>query len=236
MRIKTFILLLLSLIGLQVNAQEVIFEEEVKENRYSNFGQNMQHFLHPFVDVAFIASFENAVNAEFLIGSSGKLGAGLRYKYKLINWLAAGTDVEVSSYNVYFAIPQNEENTQNIPYNNEKQCTFQSVELNPYIRFNFGKRGNIIGKFIDIGAINSFNINNRLIEKFKTSGTDQVVNRMKIETPKSAIDKFALSPFIRFGMNRNSLFIAYRITNLQLADVVAQVPEFTFGLQMGFIR
>ena len=114
-------------------------------------GPNFRHFNHLYLSYNFIIPLGDENEIETNFAKSYVFNLGWRYKFKIVEFLAIGT--AINFYNVTYNLTQNEKKMvpNNIQHTKEKM-KFNNLGTEIFIRFNFGKRGNVIGKFADIAT------------------------------------------------------------------------------------
>ena len=149
-----FNLLIIMMISLGISAQETILDENTYDYKDPNlFGQNRPFYLHYYLGYGLITPYQQDIRNEIIFGKSFEFELGLRFKYRFTNWLSIGTSMSYDIMN--YRINQNAENI--FPNNNyyideaKEKFISQSFSLLPYLRINIGRRGNKIGKYMDIG-------------------------------------------------------------------------------------
>lgn len=230
---KTIIILnLLILLSFGIKSQDVIFSQDVlKDTVKRNYGPNLKHFSHLYLGYGQIIGKTNNTEGEVIPCNNYNIEIGYKYKYKICNFYSVGT---AFSYNIYsYSIKQT--NDKKIPdrkTHKEETLRAYTLSLNVYNRFNFGKRGNYIGKFFDIGVNGDLCFSNRHLYKDDlgsgiTSRT--VVKGLKFYEP------YNYGVYGNIGINRYVLTCKYRISELFKPKYdFQQMPPLTIGLQIGF--
>lgn len=229
---KTIIILsLLFLISANIKSQEVVLEENVlKDSIKSNYGRNLKHFAHFYLGYGFVIGETNNNKGEVLQGKNNNFEFGLRYKYKISNFYSLGSGV---SYNIYsYSIKQSTENIMpdRLLHNTETLRAY-TLSLNVYNRFNYGRRGNFIGKFVDIGIYGDWCFTNRHLYK------DKLGSGITSRTAVSGLrfyEPFYYGVYGNIGFNRVVLTCKYRMTDIFKPKYdYPQMPPLTIGLQLG---
>jgi len=188
----------------------------------------------------------DAVGSEIKYGSSSDFVYGYRYKRKLSEFYAVGFDIFYHSTAFHLKQGPNKVLPNNILHDDKgekEKLTFHNLSLGLYNRFNFGKRGNYIGNFIDLGARVDWafsvvhftkdryeiaNINNGGVEKTKTAGL--------VYTKPIYYNVFA-----RFGFNKFVITASYRLSDLfkedpelyKGYDKYPELPLLIVGVEIG---
>ena len=159
---------------------------------------------------------------------------GYRFKRKINNIYSLGWIINCNLKS--FDIKQNALKIfpTNIISEKEKLLT-RNLALGLYNRFNFGKRGNYIGNFIDVGANFEWNfyptfvINNKNIFNASLSGnTKQIQSNLKFNNASNYCIAAAL------GFNKYVIYSTYRLSNIfRNSFNFPELPRFIVGLQLG---
>ena len=138
-------------IGLSGFAQKILLEQDVNADSIRPVkGPNLKHYSHYYLGYGLVAS-PGSAGSEIRYGMSSDITLGYRYKRKLSQFYSIGMDI--SYHLTTYRLKQN--STKRLPndsLHDKEQLIFHNVGFGIYNRFNYGKRGNYIGNFIDIGA------------------------------------------------------------------------------------
>ncbi len=214
-----------------VVAQAVVFEEQVDTTPDpSSFGPNKKNFIHLFVGFGCIVGPAENAGSAIKYGISSDLEIAYRYKRKISNFYAWGT--ELGYHGSSFILKQDAQKTlPNSTINKNELFKFYNLALGIYNRFNFGRRGNAIGNYVDIGGNAEFPFSIVHI------ATNDGANGTVVKTLTSHLDyvnKLNYHAFIRFGSNRYALKAAYRFSDLfKSGNAYAELPRFAVTLQVG---
>jgi len=224
------------LIGQTVILNEKPLEYNIKT---PSEGPNFRHFNHIYWSFSFIAPLQNEYEIETNIGKSYIINLGWRYKFRITEILAVGTAVNL--HKTSFNITQN--NAKQVP--NIVQHTKEKIQTNNlgtevFIRINFGKRGNIIGKFIDFASYINYAFSAEHKFQDPMSGTAPYYAGISDVTLSdlSYIEKINYGLTVRIGLNRWVLTSSYRLSNLLTNEYIAEVgnyefPRLSVGFEMG---
>ena len=240
---KNFILIVfVASFSLNVFSQTVLLEEDVTKLDFlkPKFGQNMTNYYHWFVDYGFFASPSEGIGADIYYGLSHTFSVGNRYKRRLNDFLAVG--VEASYLYMVYNLEQNAEKTvpNNIQHKKEK-FRLNTVNGGVYFRLNFGKRGNIVGKFIDIGTYGNwaFNLKHTYTDKIDDSGNPVGYKEQKtVNKQLNYFEPFSYGFIVRMGINRYTIFGMYRMSDYFNEEFKENIPDvelsrLAVGLQIG---
>lgn len=227
-------ILLISLFTLNLVSQEVVLFESVKADTIiEKQGQNRKHYTHSYMGFGVILGNSEGAGSDINYWSSSNFEFGFRYKYKICNYYALGL---LLNYNMdLFNIKQ--ESGKTFPdtlFHKKERLTINNVGIGVYNRFNFGKRGNIIGKYIDLGAFGDLRFFAEHFTKDKSPNKEIV----RVSTSRlNYIEPISYGIFANFGINRYSIYAKYRLSDLfDKTFGYTELPRFTAGVQIGFFK
>ena len=243
--------LLLSLTSVTVaRAQKVLLEQDVaRDTIKSSFGQNLKYFGHFYGGFGLAASAAEAKSSAVEYPASHEFVFGYRFKYRVGQVYALGFETSVSSQT--FKIKQQSGKT--LPTTmlfDEEKFRFTNLGLGVYQRFNWGKRGNHVGKFIDLGVFgNWMPVKVHIYEDdniFGVAGPLSGVKMVKVrETGLKYIADTNYGVNARLGFNRYVFYANYRLSDffntgyaymqegVNVFDF-AELPRLSVGFQIGF--
>ena len=212
---------------IHINAQKLELDLIPYDYEYpNNFGQNRTHFVHYYIGYGLITNYEQNIGSEINLGKSFDFEFGFKYKLKLTNWLAVGSNF---SYDIMsFNLKQNSTKSLPDPVLHAKQkITFQNFGMAPHIRFNIGRRGNEVGNYIDLGYYFNWSIN-RLVSKGDQTPDYKIVSK----SPPFALKKNQ-GVYAAIGISRYSIYAKYRLSALIDTKKYRDLPPLIIGVQLG---
>ncbi|UOQ82015.1 hypothetical protein [Hymenobacter sp. 5414T-23] len=143
--------LLLGLCGAHRSlAQRVLLRSTTSRDTVrATYGPNRAFFRHLYVGYAPVVGAANGPGAELRPFKSGEYFLGLRHKYRLSNSLATGFDVRYTR--LTYALAQTTDKV--LPSSAQhysEALALHEVLAEPYVRFNVGRRGNVVGHYLDV--------------------------------------------------------------------------------------
>ena len=219
-----------------INAQDVLLEENLKNDTIvSKIGKNKKHFKHLYFDLGFFAG--NSENgAEIQYGKSHTYTAGFNYKYRVSNFYSIGANINLGA--MTFSLKQNDNKLlpDSVLHDKEK-FEFNNIGIGIYNRFNFGKRGNSIGKYLEIGAYGNFAY---VIKHYtKDEFTNSNFELMEVSYTKlSYVERLNYGLIAKIGYNQYVVYAKYRLSNL-FNDEIGSLPELSklsIGFQVGIFK
>ena len=231
MKIKILILIIL-ITGTSARgfSQSVLMEEKVKD--YMDLGKNgpnLQRFNYFNLGFGLIVPTSND-DANILFPSSLCLNLGYRHKTKINNFLAIGMDMNFNYSK--FALQQNPLKTVPDSVQHDKQhLEFYKFGIGGYFRINFDKRGDNLGKYIDLGAMidATFAATNHTRDKKDGYNISTKNKGMKPYEP------FNYSLIARLGYERLALTASYRMLSMYKKDYFFEgneLPPLSVGLEV----
>jgi len=229
------LLILLVFTSLAINAQDVVFERKnASDTVRPSTGPNRRHYVYPFITAGFIAQ-PGFDGAKVKMGHLGQWGVGFRYKYKLSRTFALGFDLSYSVSDYELKKDASKAVPDTILYD-EQRLIFNNFELGVYFRINFGRRGNILGKYLDLGAYadavarHTYFTRLTLPENGSALGGSVVKSR---STESNYYQKLNYGIQARIGVNRWAIYGQYRLSDMFYSSYNFQeLPRLTLGLQL----
>lgn len=209
-------------------AQNIVLEQDVNaDTTIPDFGKNRRHFVGSFVDFGFIAGQTTGGDSipENRMGSSWNLKYGVNYKLKVSNLYSILLQGSYQRSAFYFKSEDPVLSSKLIT--NDAAAEFSN-------RFNFGRRGDMIGYYLELGASAAYTFMNK--SKTVEEAPDGAGHN-KIKTSLHGLDfiePMAYSAHARIGLNRFVLFGDYRLTDKLKSDQGYQLPPLTLGLRIDF--
>jgi hypothetical protein len=220
---------------ISVFGQEYIISENVQaDTTDSDFGPNQKHYWHSYIRYGFIALLDNQPE---LVESfkSRETSIGMRYKRKFTELLSGGIDFFYT--NQRFAINQSNKQfwIDTLVYNKEK-LNLQNLGTALFFRINTSRRGDVIGKYLDVGGYGSYAIGiKRTIEDkipFSPWGETSYKNTIK---GANYLNRFNYGVFARVGINFFVLNFRYRLSQLIINNQIPEFPRFSVGIELDIL-
>jgi hypothetical protein len=240
--VKQLLILSLLILPFTVYSQTVILHEDVSklDVKMPTNGPNFKHFHQLYLNYSFLIPLDDANEIETDFWRSYIFVVGWRYKRKLTNWFSLGTGLSYSNEIHYIKQGTNKQIPNTIVHDKEK-LKFNNAGIEVYMRFNFGKRGNVIGKFIDLGAYGeyAFSVKHFYQDNYDKSQPPYYSGTKKVnETNLGYVNKVNYGLRARIGVNRWVITASYRLSNLLTDDYRAIFGEYAFsklsvGLEIG---
>jgi len=232
-------LIIISLFSSNIFSQyEILFEDVDNYTVFQEqtFGPNGKHFLYNYVrfDFAMPSISEDQIGIKYRL--SYNFSYGLKYKFKVLKWFAIGTDFTYTVQNYYL----NDVFLFYLNNNQKDKLLVNSLGSELFFRINFGRTGNVMGKYIDIGGFGTYNMNTNYT--IKTINKNPVSFQAKKEVFHykgiDIVEMFRYGGVVRIGYSKYSLFTKYRLSDLFNAQTLQEtanldLPKFFVGIEIG---
>lgn len=236
--LKLIYLLVLTANLITASAQNItLIEENVPEKiEEPEKGPNQKKFLQGFIGFGLVLGNTEGEGGKIKYGNSSGWHFGIRQKRKISNFYSLGYEI---FYNIItFSLKQ--DSTKLFPnsiLHEKEHLRTNELGIGIYNRFNFGKRGNYIGNFIDLGFYGTWVVDasHSYFDKFTVVNNANASNTTTINRGLIYISNFNYGPQVRIGFNRFVLFANYRLSNLFNGKITSypELPRFLVGLQIG---
>lgn len=198
--------------------QKILMDKDVSKAYKNIEGPNTKSFKQLVIGTGMIVGGSPELEINNL--RSGYFSAGFRQKFKVLSFYSAGYEI---GYNALrFNIKQTEDKMipNNILHDKEK-LRFHDFHLMLFNRLNFGKRGNVIGRFIDFGGYvdyvfsSSHYTKDRIEESAFSSEPDVYADVTVVKHSKlDYVRPFGYGVFARAGINWFAVKVTYRVSEL----------------------
>jgi hypothetical protein len=211
-------------------SQAVLMHQDVKDNVVGKHGPNLKNFSHFYIGFGLVVGASDSAGSDVIAGKSSNFVLGYRYKLRINNFFAIGCEAAFNSYS--FSLKQNAAKiTPDTIVHDKEQLNIGNLGLAGYLRFNFGRRGNQVGKFVDVGSYGDWRISGVNFTR------DKMDNGNVVKTKISRLDyfnRFNYGALARIGFNRYVIYGTYRLSDIFKSDVkYPELPRLTIGLQIG---
>lgn len=225
------VLVFIFTLSIGLNAQRVLSSQNLAVDTIpSEKGPNKKKFSHFYLGLGtFIGNEEAGVEVNPLL--SREFEFGYRTKRALNRHLAWGLDFSFRSQT--FGIVQNSSKMfpNNIQHDKES-LILANANLGMYTRISFGKVGNYIGKFMDLGVEGIVPMSGKLYMKNEMPNG----NIVKTEVSKlTYLNPYNYGAYVRFGFTRYAIWGKYRLSDMFTEDSgYPELSRISAGIQIGF--
>jgi hypothetical protein len=205
------------------------------------YGKNRAMYVHQLVKIGMFAPVYD--EGMFLNPWATSLSYELRTKAKICSWNALVLDVGYRCDR----FPIKEDTAHMIPFygSNHKRArvSCHNITFSLCDRINFGRRGNILGIYLDLGFYGDylFRSSHLVVDEHYDSnaqGAQHYVNKLRM-TRLSYINQLNYGLTARFGWEWGSVYGMYRMTDLILdPDALTSwpdMPKLVVGVEMYFV-
>ncbi len=223
-------------------AQTVVLQQDVNQDTIqSNWGPNKKHYKHFYFGYGLGIGTENRTwngtdvkDIKYGFGTN-TLMVGWRYKLRLAEHYAIGLDVNYNRQAYRFK--QTDHKVFPMPGKYDKErLALHNFALEFYNRINFGRRGNHLGTFVDLGAYGEWNFNNSLLIE---GDFGPGINRAKSYKTKlkdlNYVNDLNYGLSLRAGYDRFAIFGKYRLSDMfddKKTGNYPELPRLHVGLQI----
>lgn len=231
---KNLICILLLLGSTFVNAQTTLLEEEVTLEDSAKVGPNKKRFGHTYfaIGVPFGNSESDSVGLKVI--DSYDFMFGYRFKYRLTNFYSIGFGLafDLKSYSIK---QDSNKIFPNTTLHEWERLSLKNLSGDVYNRFNFGRRGNHVGKFLDLGAYANwvFASSFKIFDKHSITNSVGASNTKQVHKGLVYLNDVNYGLLARVGFNKFVFYGTYRMSDIFRSEYIfTELPRFTAGLQI----
>lgn len=241
---KIFFLISGILFSAAVFSQTVLLEQDVNADTVPpSSGPNMKSYTHSYFRYGFVVGKSDSAGTEVLPGYSNEFSFGIRHKRKLCNFYSLGFDVFYN--NVNFNLKQDSSKLFPNPVLHKKEkLSYNNLGLEIFNRFNIGKRGNVLGNFVDIAGYGEwgFSIKHSYRDKLSIAQAGASVRDV---TNKGLLyaNNLNYGGIVRLGINRYVIYGKYRLSDIFIDSYLkdtglqySEFPRFIVGVEIGLLK
>jgi hypothetical protein len=208
--------------------QKVELEKTVTRGMFKmTSGPNTDRYSHLYLSLGSYIKTKPE-QAELKYPASIQFGIGVRTKYKIAEWYSLGYELEYRLANYRYATVHD-----NLAFHETDRILTHSIVLALFQRLNFDRRGNYIGKFLDMGVYGElpFSKSNILIDNADTLGSGKqklVLSELKF------MNSINYGASVRIGFNRIVFYALYRLSDIFKPSYNrSDLPRLNVGIQIG---
>ncbi|MBO6518242.1 MAG: hypothetical protein JJ975_17025 [Bacteroidia bacterium] len=211
-------------LGLTSQAQTIELEQDVnRDTVISDYGPNRKNFFGTYLGLGAVIG---QIDHDFmkLKPVSDRFTFGAYYKRRLNNvysvLLSSNYGVTVYRFEV----------SEVMKYN---RIRANDVNLDFSNRFNFGRRGNRIGNYLELGVSGMYIFHTKQETKTEVVDNAALYKNVKTElTGLKFIESANYSVHARFGFNKFAITADYRLSDLTTNRVDYDLPPLTVGVRL----
>lgn len=226
---KVLFISILLLTSFCLSAQDVVFENEVKDySQLDENGPNLKKFSHTYVTYGLNLG-ENIAGAKIHYGSSGFYEFGFRHKRKFSKVFSGGYGVS-GRFSSFKLVQEAGKILPDASINKKETLSFYSIGGELYFRINFSKkRGNLIGLYMDLGGRADYNYHMLLQRKNKVGSVTFKSNSYGYDFDIP----YNFGPLFRFGYNQFALTANYRYSDFFKSSAnLPELPRLMLGIEI----
>ncbi len=224
----TSIFACLLVLSMSVCAQEEILEMNPAVDTIEPVkGPNRKHFVHPFMSFGMCVDV-GETGAQVKQPRVDQFSFGIRYKRRLAEHFAWGWDL---AYNVNdFSLKQDLIKTtpDSFLYDSQRMI-FNIAQAGLFLRINYGKRGNTLGKYIDLAGYGDVVFAHTLLTKY------HLLDNSVVRSRRSGLGYFQRLNYgaqVRFGFKKVIIYGQYRLSDMfYKPENFAELPRIIAGFQ-----
>lgn len=233
---KILIIIAIAFISINVTAQNVLLSENpANDTIIPKKGPNLKKFYFVYIGYeAFADNFSNN-SANLRNGASGRTMFGFKFKRRITNFWALGYDINMSSST--FSIKQNSQKTfPSVAIHKKERLMVGGLGVQIFTRFNFDRRGNKIGKYLDIGGYANWDyITSHFTKDFTTPADSSNAHTIKItESQLNYFENYEYGVKASLGSNHFSISATYRISDFTKSSFInyPELPRLSVGISL----
>jgi hypothetical protein len=214
-------------------SQEVLLEKQVEDSINSQYGPNLNRYAHFYVGEGFFAMPSEGSGADIEYGLSRTTQVGYRVKFRITEFLSFGPDLEWNRM-IYMIDQSDNKVFPNADQHKSERLVLSNAGAGLYIRFNFFRRGNIMGDFLDLGGYANWMFYGRHVVKNKVDDASYHSTVEKtVRTGLDYVQPYQYGLRARLGFNRYVIVAEYRLSDLFLKsyEEYPELSRFWVGFQ-----
>ncbi|GAB3224076.1 hypothetical protein GCM10027346_03810 [Hymenobacter seoulensis] len=216
-------------------AQRVVLREvPATDSAQVKYGPNRAFFRHVYVGYTPVVGRASGPGADLHYLQSAEFVLGVRHKYRLTRGLAAGFDLRLARLGYHLQ----QTDTKLLPtsaQHHSESLNLTQLHLEPYVRFGYGRRGNVIGHYLDLSAWGGYALgaSHHYEDRPGTGG-----GKRTIVTEKS-LDYVRRWPYglgARLGAGRYAATARYRLSDTFTSGAnptFPELPRWLVGFELG---
>ncbi|MBT9392459.1 hypothetical protein KLP40_04725 [Hymenobacter sp. NST-14] len=216
-------------------AQRVLLRAEpAADSVPPRYGPNRAFYQHLFAGYAPVVGRAAGPGAALHYPQSAETFLGLRTKFRLSARLAAGADVRYARLQ-YRLRQASGKQLPNAQLHDQESLILSQLQLEPFLRLSFGRRGNVIGHYLDLSGWGGWALatTHHYEDHPGTGGGTRTVVK---ERQPDYLPRWAGGGAVRLGTGRYALVARYRLTSAftsVASPAYPELPRWLLGLELG---
>ena len=227
--------LLLAACYVPAQAQRVLLHAEpAADSVPPRYGPNRAFYQHLFAGYSPVVGAAAGPGAALRYPQSAESFLGVRNKFRLSKVLATGLDVRYAR--LQYQLKQTSgKQLPNAQLHSRESLILSQLQLEPFLRLGFGRRGNVIGHYLDVSGWGGWALatTHYYEDQPGTGGGTRTVVK---ERQPDYLRRWSGGVGARLGSGRYALVARYRLSSTftPVADpAYAELPRWLLGLELG---
>ncbi|GAB2783335.1 hypothetical protein HNQ93_002291 [Hymenobacter luteus] len=223
------------LLAPEARAQRVLLRADPSADSVrARYGPNRAVYRHLYLGYAPVVGRPEGAGADLRYFKSAEFFVGLRHKFRLSQSVATGVDVRYAR--LAYHLQQNSRKLLPTPaLHHAESVVLSQLQLEPYLRLNFGRRGNVIGHYLDVSGWGGWALgtSHHYEDRPGTGGGKRTV---VVERNLSYLHRWPVGVGARLGSGRYAATARYRLSRTftaQANPAYAELPRWVVGLELG---
>ncbi|SDX57611.1 hypothetical protein [Hymenobacter psychrophilus] len=233
--LRLLALLLLAALPRLASAQRVLLRADPATDTIpGRYGPNRAFYQHLYLGYTAVTGAAAGPGAKLRYPQSAELFAGLRNKWRVTGSTAVGLDARFA----YLRYQLQQNSTKQVPNSQlhyRESLNLTQLQLEPFARLSFGRRGNVVGNYLDVSAWGGWALaSNHSYED--RPGQGQGTRTLVREVRPAYLRRWNWGLSTRLGAGRYALLARYRLADTFSASAPAAYPElprWLLGLEVG---
>jgi len=227
--------ILLFFISAAAMSQTILIKDEVDETlNESETGPNKTHYYSTFSGFGMMFGAPDSIGSEIVPYRSICYEMGWRSKRQFSGFFALGNEFNFNLKNFY--IKQHDEKVfGGFQQHKKEKLLLINANYTLFTRFNFVKRGDHLGKYLDLGGFAEYAFITRHITKDKIETEDGYTYSKHYLRGLKFINRFNYGVTARFGLSYLTFFCQYRMSDIfndKIFPAYPELPRFTAGISL----
>ena len=206
-------------------AQSVVMEQDVnKDTIVRNFGKNRSHYIGTHMSFGILSGQIDSDSVQLKDAESSRFNWGIYYKARVSNIYSVVLSADYHFTQFDFTSPEDTK---------YDRLNMSDLGLDLANRFNFGKRGNAIGNYLELGASIDYTVHTKRESKQVLDDESLDYKSRKMEfTGLRYVNPLNYYAHARLGFNKFVLTADYRLSNVMKDNVGFNLPPLYFGFRL----
>ena len=214
--------------------QDIILHQDVNQiDEDRDFGPNRIYFTHMLASIGWNVATNSKELKSHILGSYN-FEFGFRYKVKVSELYALGIDLEYV-WNRFYLDQRDSRGVIDDLEHRKEVLSNNGIHIGLFNRFNFDKRGNILGKYLQLGVFAEYYFTeehyyNNKVEPSNDPGGELVeitISDLNFVNPLN----YGLKAML--GINKVNIYAKYRMSEfIQSNDLDFDMAKFSVGIEL----